>query len=186
MDMKGSSGDFKGAILDGNESGHTYFKKIFRALDNFQKNYNWLITDCEAAPIRPGYWERIHQSKYGNYAWISGDELTGIIKREDFQWIWAVLSGFDKCYSKDDVLKYEFPYADGYGGFWKEEISIQHPLASIELVAWDSTSTLLISENEDIVNRFREVFPLSRDLSEYNATIKSDNDSYYKWLKKRT
>ena len=121
---------------------------------------------------------------------ISGEELTGIIKKDDFQWVWAVLSGFDKSCSKDDVLNYEFPAADGYGGFWKEELSIQHPLACVELVAWDGGLTLLISKDEDLVNRFRNAFPLSRDLEEYNAALKTnesdERELYYKWLQKRT
>lgn len=179
----------KGAILDKGEDGYTYFKKIFKALNNFQKNYNWLITDCEACPTKWGHADRIHQSKHGKYAWISGEELTGIIKKEDFQWIWAVLSGFDKSCSKDDILKYEFPGADGYNGFWKEELSIQHPLASVELVAWDGSLTLLISKDEDIVNCFRNAFPLSRDLETYNAKRKmgesEETDLYYKWLQDR-
>ena len=33
----------------------------------------------------------------------------------------------------------------GYDGFWKNPVSIQHPLAELEIVAWDSTLTLLIS-----------------------------------------
>lgn len=163
----------KGAILDKGEDGYTYFKKIFKALNNFQKDYNWLITDCEASPKRWGHEIRIHQSKHGEYAWISGEELTGIIKKDDFQWVWAVLSGFDKSCSKDDVLNYEFPAADGYGGFWEEKPSIQHPLARIELVAWDSDLTLFISKDEDLVNRFRNAFPLSRDLEEYNAELQA-------------
>lgn len=180
----------KGAILDKGENGYTYFQKIFKALDNFQKDYNWLITDCEAYPKKLGHQMRIYQSKHGEYAWISGAELTGIIKKDDFQWIWAVLSGFDKSCSKDDVLQYEFPYADGYGGFWKKELSIQHPLACVELVAWDSSLTLLISKDEDIVNRFRKAFPLSRDLEEYNARLKTnefdDTELYDKWLQEKT
>ena len=180
----------KGAILNKGEDGYTYFKKIFKALNNFQKDYNWLITDCEAYPKKLGHEMRIHQSKHGKYAWISGEELTGIIKKDDFQWVWAVLSGFDKNCSKDDALKYEFPYADCYDGFWKEKPSIQHPLACIELVAWDSGLTLFISKDEDIVNCFRNAFPLSRDLEEYNAALKEtnpdDTELYNKWLQERT
>lgn len=113
--------------------GFTYFKEIFCSLDNFQKDYNWLITDVEAAPFKESHYERITQS--GTYAWISGEELTGIIKKDNFQWIWGVLSGFEKCYAKEEILKYDLPYADSQGGFWKTELSVQHPLASVELVA---------------------------------------------------
>lgn len=138
-------------------------------MNNFQKNYNWLITDCEAYPKRLGHGVRIAQSKDGRYSWIDGTELTNIVKKDDFQWIWAVLSGFDKSISKADALKYKLPYADGYAGFWKENITIQHPLADIELVAWDSGCTLLIGRESSIIRKFREAFPLSEDLGEYNS-----------------
>lgn len=171
----------KGAILEKGESGYTYLKKIFKSLGNFQKNYNWLITDCEAAPLKGGHYERIFQSKSRKYAWISGEELTGIIRKDDFQWIWAVLSGFDKCCLKEEVYHYEMPYADGYRGFWKENISIQHPLASVELVAWDGSLTLLISKEEKLVDNFRKTFPQSKDLKEYNTGIAKNRAEYVKW-----
>lgn len=157
-----------GAILEKGEIGYTYLKKLFRLMDNFQKEYNWLITDCEAYPKRIGHEMHFFQSKHNNYAWITGEELTNIVNKDDFQWIWGVLSGFDKNILKDDILKYGFPYADGYKGFWEEQIHIQHPLASIELVAWDSSCTLLISNKTSIIKKFREVFPLSEDLEEFN------------------
>ena len=159
-----------GAILENGEIGYTYLKNLFHVMDNFQKNYNWLITDCEAYHKRLGHRNRIVQSKYNNYAWINGEELTNIVNRDDFQWIWAVLSGFDKNISKADILKYELPYADGYKGFWEENITIQHPFAYIEFVAWDSSCTLLISKHLSIIKKFREAFPLSEDLKKYNGS----------------
>lgn len=175
-----------GAILEKGEEGYTYLKKLFLAMDNFQKEYNWLITDCEAFPRRDGHLMRIHQSKIGDYAWISGEELTQIIKKDDFQWIWGVLSGFDKQYSKEEVLKYHLPYADCYHGFWEKNITIQHPLADIELVAWDGTLTLFISKSEYLVKKFREAFPLSQDLMEHNNGVIQDQTSELEsWLEKR-
>lgn len=175
-----------GAIEYKGEERYTYFKKIFQSLNYFERDYDWLITDCEAVPKKQGHYERIRQSKDGNYAWISGEELTNIIKKDDFQWTWAVLSGFDKCYRKEEVLKYELPAADGYGGFWKKEISIQHPLASVEIVAWDACLTLIISKKEEIVQEFRKAFPLSKDLSEYNSGALDESVEYEKWLQEKS
>ena len=159
----------KGALLEKEEKYYTYLKKIFIEMDNFQKNYNWLISDCEAYPEREADSIRIHQ--YGQYAWISGEELTNMINRDDFQWIWAVLSGFEKHITLEEVKKYDLPYADDYSGFWNENVSMQHPLATIELVALDSSSTLFISNDDLLVNKFRSAFPLSVDLEAYNKEI---------------
>lgn len=83
--------------------------------------------------------------------------------------VWAVLSGFEKHITLSEVLQYPAPFADGYCGFWKNPISIQHPLAAIEIVAWDSELTLFISRNEALVEDFLKFFPLSKDLSIYNS-----------------
>ena len=58
-------------------------------MENFQKNYNWLISDCEACSQKLGHAIRIQQS--GKYAWISGEELTNIIKK-------MIFSGFGQFY----------------------------------------------------------------------------------------
>ena len=71
-----------------------------------------------------------------------------------------------------------------FNGFWKEKPSIQHPLARIELVAWDSGLTLFISKDEDLVNRFRNAFPLSRDLEEDNAKLQADKTPNTELFKK--
>lgn len=94
--------------------------------------------------------------------------MTNIIKKYDFQWIWAVFSGFDKNITLEEVKKYDLPCADGYRGFWNENVSMQHPLATVEMVAWDSSSTLFISKDDLLVDKFRSAFPLSVDLEMQN------------------
>lgn len=99
---------------------------------------------------------------------MTGDELTNICKNEDFQWIWGVFSGFHKSVDKEDVLKNKLPQADGYTGFWQNPISIQHPLAEIEIVAWDSSLTIIISKDDNIIEEFRKKNLLAEDLEKYN------------------
>lgn len=90
--------------------------------------------------------------------------------------------GFEKHITLEEVKRYDLPYADGYRGFWEENISIQHPLATVELVAWDSGCTLFISKDDEMVNKFRREFPLSVDLEMYNKGALDDSDAYEKWL----
>lgn len=71
--------------------------------------------------------------------------------------------------SLEEVLKYDLPFADGYKGFWIDNVGIQHPLAEVEIVAWDSSLTLLISRVDNLVEKFRQNFPLSEDLLALNA-----------------
>lgn len=41
------------------------------------------------------------------------------------------------------------------------------------MIFWDGAFSLIISKNEDIINRFRDAFPLSRDLQEENNSKNS-------------
>lgn len=82
----------KGAILEKGETGYTYLKKLFLSIRHAQKDFNWLITDCQCCTQSEAFYQRIFQ--YDRYGWLSGEELTRMVETEDFQWIWAVLSGF--------------------------------------------------------------------------------------------
>ena len=141
---------------------YTQMSKVFDAIKNQQINYNWLITDLECLVPEIAYDEE-------EYCWLTGKELSKIVQENDSQWIWAVLSGFDKSIKLKEVLNYPLPYADGYKGFWQNPPSIQHPLATIEIVPWDSSLTLFFSKHEDLVRDFLKAFPFSEDILEYNT-----------------
>ena len=152
-----------GAINAKGEKYYTYMKKLFEAIGNRQTEFNWLITDCICYPDDP----KTDAMLSKDYCWISGDELTEIVGQEDFQWIWAVLSGFDKSVTLEEVLKYDFPRAEDYNGFWSKPISMQHPLARIEIVPWDSTMTMIFSDDKNIIDSFRAAYPFSVDFEIY-------------------
>ena len=155
----------KGAILEKGEENYTYMRKVFAAIKDEQLNYNWLITDCMCYPKNVNHYEFLSQE----YAWLTGEELTQIIEVEDFQWIWAVLSGFPKNITLEEILKYDLPYADGYRGFWESTLSIQHPLADVEIVPWDNRLVLIISREDRAIDNFMNYFPLAQDLKIYNS-----------------
>ena len=157
-----------GAINEKGERHYTDLNKVFDFINNRQVEYNWLITDCDCYPYNYVTDEILEKG----YCWISGEKLTEIVEKADYQWVWAVLSGFEKSVELDDVLKYDLPYADGYPGFWKNPLTLQHPLAKIEIVPWDSALTLILSEEKEIVDTFRKYFRESEDLAEYNTKFK--------------
>lgn len=156
-----------GAILSRGERFYTYLSRVFRAIGNRQTEYNWLITDCQCYPRTAEIGALLGE----RYCWMSGDELTALVEREDFQWIWGVLSGFPKGIPEEQVRQYPLPYADGHPGFWHNPLSLQHPLAEIEIVPWDSSLTLLLSRKKEIVEDFRAFFPLSEDLFQVNEAL---------------
>ncbi len=158
---------------------YTYLKDVFAAIGNRQTAYNWLLTDTEImahskeldALNTKVYW-RYQDGKQlvspaPEYCFLSGEELTRIVLQDDSQWLWGVLSGFDKSIPLAEILKAPFPEADGYKGFWEDPPSIQHPLAEIEIVPWDGSFVLLFSKSKEIIDSFRAAFPESQDLHEY-------------------
>ncbi len=149
-----------GAILEKGEHSYTYLKKVFQAIGGAQKNYNWLISDADCFPTTPEFSKLLGQKS----CWLTGEALTAMVEQEDFQWIWGVLSGFPKSVPEEQVRQYPLPYADGYQNFWHNPLTLQHPLAEIEIVPWDSSLTLLLSKQKEIVEDFRAFFPLSEDL----------------------
>ena len=121
----------KSAILEKGEQWFTDVFKIFGAINNIALNYNWLITDIECHPNN----EAIRNLFSQEYVWISGEELTKILNENSIQFIWGVFSGFSEGIKLQDVLKYPLPYADENAGFWVDKPQIQHPLATVEIVA---------------------------------------------------
>lgn len=160
----------RSAILDKGEQYYTYMGKIFKAIENKQTEYNWLISNCECYP----HDKKLYELFSKEYIWIPGEQLTEVISKENFQFIWGVFSGFPKDITLEEVLKYDLSFDDGYGGFWVDDVIIQHPLANIEIVVWDSSMTLLISTYDELVEKFRSSFPLSEDLSARNTRDNSE------------
>lgn len=153
-----------GAINEKGERWYTQMGRVFDAIHDKQTEYNWLITDIECVP------RKIEELCYGkDFCWVTGEELTKIVRENDSQWAWAVLSGFDKSITLSEIMQYPKPYADGYKGFWKNPLSMQHPLAVIEIVPWDNSLTLFFSKREALVNDFLKFFPFSKELSAYNS-----------------
>ena len=160
----------KGAILEKGETFYTNMKRVFESINNVQNDYNWLITDLETNANH--HYLDEYTFEY-SYLWLSGSKLTEIVESDEyFQWIWAVFSGFPKDVTKEQVLKYDLPYADGYGGFWENPVTIQHPLAIIEIVPWDSSLVLVISKDDKIIDDFLESMTYAKDLEVYNNTTK--------------
>ena len=146
---------------------HTDLRVVFRAIDNRQRDFNWLISDVERSWLeaRDGRPEPL--TGRGPY-WLTGTELTKLVADYDMQFIWAVLSGFPPDMPPTLAQQRPVPYADDNTGFWVAHPTIQHPLAELEIVCWDGSCTLLLCRDESIGEQFRRYFSQAVDLAEYN------------------
>ena len=175
-----------GRILTGGGRFYTYLGPLFAAIGQRQEQYNWLITDFEGGfPLE----ERVRLNRRNlreRYAWIDGGTLTRLAGQGNAQWSWGVFSGFDRSVTLKQALEYDLPWADGNPGFWKNPVSIQHPLAQMEIVAWDNACTILISRDQKAVCEFAAAFPDSMDLERYNEAEAAPDQSaaYEAWLRR--
>lgn len=115
-------------ISKGEDDYYTDILKVVNAIGGRSLNYNWLITEIETST-----------GDYFNdeYVIVSNDELLDKLEKKKIQWIWATFSAIPKKYKQEEILKYNLP---GVENIDKKEIKIQHPLAEIEIIAYDSTA----------------------------------------------
>jgi len=152
---------------------YTDLAQVFAAFGGRQCEFNWLITDLECNWHPP---ELSHQP-----IWIAGADLTELIARTTqdamLQFIWGVLSAFRREVRIDAAALEVYPRADGNAALWEPDVRIQHPRAELEIVCWDSTSTLLLSRDDDLSRRFRAYFPEAVDLDDYNREQQRARDA---------
>ena len=140
------------------EKHYTFLPKLFDLINNAQLQYNWLITACECNVPN-----RIEDEYFAKgYCWLTGEELTAIVRENDIQWIWAILSGFERDITQEDVLAY--PRPDFVCG--EEICTIIHPLAKVQIIAHDSSSTLFFSTDAELASKFRAGYLQSEDITE--------------------
>lgn len=150
-------------ISVGDKSGYTMMLKVINAIGGRDLKYNWLITNIEAYPQKT--LKELDESLYNyltekDYVFISNSDLLDILENNDFQWIWGVFSAIPVNYSIDEVLKYDLPYAeDNHDIYLDNNFVIQHPLAEIEIVAFDSSGVHIVSKDIEICSKFKTIYP---------------------------
>jgi hypothetical protein len=134
---------------------YTYLDPIFQAAPELA-DFTYLISDLEIG----GGCERLAKGPLV----LSGIELQAIVENEQVQFIWAVLSAFDR----EPAIPAELPYADGNQALWKGSPKPQISDAKFEIVCWDSASTLFIGVEASTAAKLQQKYPDIQDLDEYN------------------
>jgi hypothetical protein len=102
---------------------------------------------------------------------LSGDELTDIVAHNEIQFVWGILSAFDKSIDIDINNLSVIPTFDGEWKYGGEDIHTQHPLAIAEIVCVDSSYTIFLSKDEDLSNRFLRHFSDAQDLHQWSRKL---------------
>lgn len=137
--------------------GYNLMKQVLINLELDQKDYLWLITDMEACPQNSEIEKFIYEA---DYLLFQTKEFLELLNKEDFQWIWGVFSAIPSKYSKDEILKYPLPFIQDTNPFI-DTPKVQHPLAEFELCAWDSSGMFLVTDNDELIKKFKTHYPKS-------------------------
>lgn len=139
---------------------YTFLKQILLDLDLVDKDYLWLISDIEAYPRKREYKQLLTNNIY---LLLNTKELLDMLEDDDFQWIWAVFSAIPSSYQKEEILKLDLPYVEnlekGKYNPHIDEPKLQHPYAEFELYAVDSSYMFIISDNEELISKFKKSYP---------------------------
>ena len=80
-------------------------------------------------------------------------------------------------------MNYKLPKADGNERIWQNPISLQHPFSVIEIIAWDSSMTIVITEFDDIIEKLEKSNPIDYILSK-GYTFESTGDGLWKAVRR--
>ena len=149
-------------ILHG--SKHTVLASVFDSFQGREKEFDWLITDMEIVAHQEEKLIRDYPKMSYPIFWIAGEDLSNLVKKYNPQFIWGVLSAFDKSINIDINNLLVEPYANGNEELWVPSPNIKHPQATLEIVCWDSHITLFFSKDEDIDDKFQDYFKSAKKL----------------------
>lgn len=129
---------------------YTNMLKIIDAIGGRKLDYNWLITEIET---------NTGDYFYDEYVILNNNELLDKLESKDIQWIWGSFSGIPAKYSKKEILNSKLP---GINNINKKIVTIQHPLAEIEIIAYDSTLVQIITKDDNVAKNFKKLYPKSQ------------------------
>lgn len=145
---------------------HTDVRLIFDALEGRQKEFNWLITGHECVS-----WTSIIEALDEEVVFLSGEKFTDIVNENGIQFIWGILSAFDKSVDIDVKNLAVLPNFDGKWKYGGGDVQTQHPLAVAEIVCVDSSYTIFLSKDDDLSRRFMKHYSDAQDLHKWNKEI---------------
>jgi len=154
----------RGLIIEISDAGYVpSLNEAFEVLGNEAHKYNWLLSNYECV-----YYPSMKIPFGELFVWLSGSELSQILDEYEHHFIWGVATAYPKGVAIEEVLQFSIPFADGYTGFWTPSVTMQNPLAEMEIVPWDGTLLLVMARSKAIIEAFVKEYPNAHDLAEYN------------------
>ncbi len=140
------------------------------------ESLNWLVSDLRCLSLGNWSplietWESQSYDSEPSYSIVLGKELYETFAEQDIQVVWGIFCGV-----AGDIPTIPFekvPYADGNPHIWTEPKTFQLASSQIEIVAFDSTFTLVKFRDENLGYEFLSVFPDGRIIQNPDDMLKS-------------
>jgi hypothetical protein len=141
---------------------HTHLNAILKPIMNNIKDWSWLISDLDYFPDTitnlPVDFER-------DYFILSSKDFQTLVDANP-QIIWGVILGMPRT-STIKVDEDNLPYAEFNELIWKNG-NIQHPHAHLEIVAFDSSYTIVKFRYQHLSDKFKAYFQEAIELEKFS------------------
>ena len=131
---------------------HTNFEVLLKPIEDELSNLIWLTSDLE---INTDKMSELPINHSKDWFIITQDEMEKI-RKLDTQIVWGVFSAFDKS-KKVDIDEQDLPFAEGNSKIWENNY-FQNDITKIEIIAWDSSYTIVKFKDEKLSDKFKEYF----------------------------
>ena len=140
---------------------HTNLDILLEPIKEDIGRFKWLVADLE---INTSELEQLPINHSKDWFLISSDEMEKI-RKTDAQIVWGAFSAIDRDVDiivTEDIL----PFAEGVEEIWENgNLQVKH--SEIEIIAWDSSYTIVKFTDEKLSKKFREYFDEAIELEMY-------------------
>ena len=146
---------------------HTNLDTLLQPIEKEIERYNWLIADLE---INTSEMQKLPINHEKDWFLINSNEMN-TLRKSDTQILWGAFSAINKDVKlqiTEDIL----PYAEGVDGIWKNG-NLQVKESEIEIIAWDSSYTIVKFTDESLSAKFKDYFQEAIELEKYKWKSKS-------------
>ena len=150
---------------------HTNLGELLQPIKNDLTEYDWIVADIE---VNTSQLTTIPINNQDEWFRLTFSEMTTLMQA-DAQIIWGAFSAIPEDY-EFDVKRMDLPFAEGVDVIWKCG-NLQIPNSLIEIIAWDSSYTIVKFTDQQLSDKFKDHFNEAIALEKYDWSNKKANIS---------
>ncbi len=143
----------------------TYPYKVFKPIEEYVKALNWRITNVDCMGDGSDYCFPFEQQED---SFVDGETLFSMLREHPgIQWVWGALSGFPKSVPWEEIRKNPIEDVSLRQPYLENTLHHLEPGAVLEVIAFDSTDTYVLTDDPEVAERLLAAFPGAGSLDEY-------------------